>query len=143
MKKLIAILMSLALIFALSACSSDDSGSASDGKKETIGIIQFGPHGSLNNCYDGVIAGLKEAGIDDTKYNIELLNSNFDAGVSQTQANNLVNKKAKVIIAIATPSAIAAANAAADSDTPVVYCAVTDGNGKLRQHHRFFGCAQL
>lgn len=126
MKKLIAILMTLALIFALSACSSDDSGSASDGKKETIGIIQFGSHGSLNNCYDGVIAGLKEAGIDDTKYNIELLNSNFDAGVSQTQANNLVNKKAKVIIAIATPSAIAAANAAADSDTPVVYCAITD-----------------
>lgn len=87
--------MSLALIFALSACSSDNSSSASDGKKETIGIIQFGSHGSLNNCYDGVIAGLKEAGIDDTKYNIELLNSNFDAGVSQTQANNLVNKKAK------------------------------------------------
>ena len=126
MKKLIAILMSLALIFALSACSSDNSSSASDGKKETIGIIQFGSHGSLNNCYDGVIAGLKEAGIDDTKYNIELLNSNFDAGVSQTQANNLVNKKAKVIIAIATPSAMAAANAAADSDTPVVYCAITD-----------------
>ena len=37
-----------------------------------------------------------------------------------------MNKKASVIIAIATPSAVAAANAAAENDIPVVYCAITD-----------------
>lgn len=120
MKKLIAVLLSVVTLFALTACS----GGA--GEKKTIGIIQFGSHASLNNCYDGVMAGLKEAGINTDDYNVEYVNSNFDAGVSQTQANNLVNKKAAVIVAIATPSAVAAANAAADKDIPVVYCAITD-----------------
>ena len=64
--------------------------------------------------------GLEENGITEDEYNIEYVNSNFDPSVSQTQANNLVNKNAAVIIAIATPSAVAAANAAADTEVPVV-----------------------
>ena len=70
--------------------------------------------------------GLKEKGISEDDYDIQIVNSNFDPSVSQTQANNFVNQKAAVIIAIATPSAVAAANAAADKDIPVVYCAITD-----------------
>ena len=124
-KKIIAFVLTLTLVFAFAGCSSKDTSSDTSGKK-TIGIIQFGSHTSLNNCYDGIIKGLKENGINEEDYNIELLNSNFDASVSQTQANNLVNKNAAVIIAIATPSAVAAANAAADKDVPVVYCAITD-----------------
>ena len=115
-----AVLLVSVLIVSLTGCSG--------GGKRTIGIIQFGSHGSLNNCYDGVIQGLKESGINLDDYNVEYVNSNFDASVSQTQANNLVNKNAAVIIAIATPSAVAAANAAADSEIPVVYCAVTDAS---------------
>lgn len=116
-KKIIAI----ALVLMLALCTLAGCGET----KKTIGIIQFGSHASLNNCYDGIIKGLEEAGINLEEYNVERLDSNFDASVSQTQANNLVNKKAEVIIAIATPSAVAAANAA-DGDIPVVYCAVTD-----------------
>ena len=71
------------------------------------------------------MAGLEESGIDLDAYTVEYLNSNFDASVSQSQANTFVNKQAAVIIAIATPSAVAAANAA-DGKVPVVYCAVTD-----------------
>ena len=124
-KKIIAFILTLTLVLAFAGCGSKDSSSDSSAKK-TIGIIQFGSHASLNNCYDGIMKGLKENGINEEDYNIEYVNSNFDASVSQTQANNLVNKKAAVIIAIATPSAVAAANAAADQDVPVVYCAITD-----------------
>ncbi|MBQ7289215.1 MAG: ABC transporter substrate-binding protein [Clostridia bacterium] len=119
MKKLISVLIAISLITLLFAGCGKQT-------KPTIGIIQFGSHASLNNCYDGIMAGLEESGIDTTEYNIEYVNSNFDASVSQSQANTLVNKKAAVILAIATPSAVAAANAAADKDVPVVYCAVTD-----------------
>ena len=119
-KKIITFILTLTIIFAFAGCASDTS------EKKTIGIIQFGSHASLNNCYDGIMHGLKENGINEEDYNIEYVNSNFDASVSQTQANNLVNKKASVIIAIATPSAVAAANAAAENDIPVVYCAITD-----------------
>lgn len=117
---LILVLSSLILsLFCFNSCGNS---------KPTVGIIQFGSHASLNNCYDGIIKGLTENGIDLDSYNVEYVNSNFDASVSQTQANTIVNKNASVIIAIATPSAIAAANAAADSDIPVVFCAVTDGS---------------
>lgn len=119
-KKIITFILTLTILFAFTGCASDTS------EKKTIGIIQFGSHASLNNCYDGIMQGLKENGINEEDYNIEYVNSNFDASVSQTQANNLVNKKAAVIIAIATPSAVAAANAAAENDIPVVYCAITD-----------------
>ena len=121
MKKIFAIVLAVCLCLSFTGCGKKN-------KKSTIGIIQFGSHASLNNCYDGVMEGLKEKGINPDDYNIEYLNSNFDASVSQTQAKNLVNKNAKVIIAIATPSAIAAANAAADKDIPVVYCAITDAS---------------
>lgn len=124
-KKIIAFVVTLTLVFAFAGCGSKD-GSSDTSKKQTIGIIQFGSHASLNNCYDGIIKGLKDNSINEDDYNIEYVNSNFDASVSQTQANNLVNKKAAVIIAIATPSAVAAANAAADNGVPVVYCAITD-----------------
>ena len=110
-KRVFVIAMIVVMMLCLAACGES---------KPTIGIIQFGSHGSLNNCYDGVMQGLEEAGIDPDAYTVEYVNSNFDASVSQTQANNLVNKKAEVIIAIATPSAVAAATAA-DGDVPVVY----------------------
>lgn len=124
MKKVLSLFAALVLIFALSACT----GGSESADKPIIGIIQFGSHGSLNNCYDGIIAGLKENGINPDDYTVEYVNSNFDTTVSQSQAKKLVNENAAVIIGIATPSAAAAANAAADSDIPVVYCAVTDSS---------------
>lgn len=118
MKKLLSVLVVFTMLIAmLAGCGNS---------KKTIGIIKFGSHASLDNCYDGIVKGLEESGINLDDYNVEYLNSNFDPSVSQTQANNLVNKNADVILAIATPSAVAAANAAADNDIPVVYCAVTD-----------------
>ncbi len=137
MKKFFSLLLTLSLLslplLAFASCSKS---------KPTIGIIQFGSHASLNNCYDGVIEGLKENGINLDDYNVEYLNSNFDAGVSLTQANTLVNKNASVIIAIATPSAIAAANAAADHSTPVVYCAVTDSS-VMSNYHNITGSSDI
>ena len=128
-KKLFAFVLTLVLALSFVSCGNSES---TENKEETakknIGIIQFGSHASLNNCYDGIIKGLEESGINLEECNIELLNSNFDPSVSQSQANTLVNKKVDVIIAIATPSAVAAANAAADKDIPVVYCAITDAS---------------
>lgn len=120
-KKILCAVLTFTIIAVFAGC-----GKGAESGKKTIGIIQFGSHASLNNCYDGVMKGLKEKGITEEEYKIEYVNSNFDASVSQTQANNFVNKNAEVIIAIATPSAVAAANAAAESEVPVVYCAVTD-----------------
>ena len=115
--KIIIVIVLLLSVVTLNACSS---------KKEVIGIIQFGEHDSLNDCYEGIIKGLKAELKDDfDKYEIDLQNSNFDASTSAAQANTFVSKNAKIITAIATPSAMAAATAAKGA-IPVVYCAVSD-----------------
>lgn len=120
MKKIISVML-VALLLVATCLSFAACGSS----KPTIAIIQFGSHASLNNCYDGILQGLEENGIVLEDYNVEHVISNFDPQLSQTQANSFVNARADVIIAIATPSAVAAATAA-DGDIPVVYCAVTD-----------------
>lgn len=115
----IIIAMGVASVFAFSACNSNKIG--------TIGIIQFGTHESLNDCYNGILLGLKEElGEDFDKYEIIRDNSNFDPSTSAAQANELVGKNVNIIGAIATPSAMAAAAAASESNIPVIYCAVSD-----------------
>ena len=94
-------------------------------QKHTIGIIQFGNHPSLNNCYDGIVKGLKEGNINMDDYEIDLKISNFDSSVSAAQANAFSNKNVDIIGAIATPSALAAASAV-DGKVPVVYTAISD-----------------
>ncbi|MDR0889822.1 MAG: ABC transporter substrate-binding protein [Oscillospiraceae bacterium] len=122
MKKILAVFLAVltltASLLALSSCGNS---------KKTITIIQFGSHGSLNNCYDGIKAGLEESGINLDDYTVDYVNSNFDSTLSQTQATAAVNGKSAVIIAIATPSAVAAATAS-DGEIPVVYCAITDSS---------------
>ena len=123
MKRTLSLIITLAMLalatLGLAACTEE---------KPVVGIIQFGSHGSLNNCYTGITQALAAAGITSEGYTIEHLDSNFDPSVSQSQANTLVNRGARVIIAIATPSAVAAANAAADNGIPVVFCAITDAS---------------
>ena len=103
--------------FLMSGCNFD---------KKTIGIIQFGTHESLNDCYNGIVKGLEnELGDQFKNYVVERQNSNFDASLSAAQANTFVSKNVDIIGAIATPSAMAAASAAKGS-IPVVYCAVSD-----------------
>ena len=121
MKKLFKTLfMSAALLagsLSFTACNSH---------KKTIGIIQFGTHESLNDCYKGMLAGLSDVlGEEFNNYTIDHQNSNFDASSSAAQANTFVSKRASIIGAIATPSAMAAASAAKGT-IPVVYCAVSD-----------------
>ena len=112
--------MSAALLagsLSFTACNSN---------KKTIGIIQFGTHESLNDCYNGMVDGLKEELKDEfDNYVIDRQNSNFDASSSAAQANTFVSKRVSIIGAIATPSAMAAASAAKGT-IPVVYCAVSD-----------------
>lgn len=122
LKKLLTVILSVVLCIASVTCFAGCGDS-----KPVIGIIQFGSHDSLNNCYNGIIEGLKkQINLDD--YTVEYVNSNFTAETSLAQAQKMVNSNAKVIIAIATPSAIQAATAATGKDVPVVYCAVTDAS---------------
>ena len=98
-----------------------------DEESVTIGISQFAEHGSLDNCREGFLEGLKEAGYEEGKnLTVEYQNSQADTGSAATIADSFVNKKVDLICAIATPSAMSAYNSAMDADIPVIYTAITD-----------------
>ena len=93
----------------------------------TIGIEQFAEHGSLDNCREGFLEGLKEEGIEEGKnLTIKINNAASDMGTTAQIAQSFVSDGVDLICAIATPSAQAAYNAAIDSEIPVIYTAVTN-----------------
>lgn len=93
----------------------------------TIGIQQFAEHGSLDNCREGFLEGLKEEGIEEGKnLTVEYKNAVADMGTAGQISNSFVSSKVDLICGIATPSAQSCYNAAMESEIPVIYTAVTD-----------------
>jgi len=117
LNKLLALILSLVLVFSLTAASAETL---------TIGIAQFAEHPSLDNCREGFIAGLAEAGYaegDNVKFIVH--NAQADMGLTQQIAQQLA-QECDLVCAIATPMAQAAVNACMDNGKPVIYTAVSD-----------------
>ena len=120
------LLLSLFIIFctclSLSACGTGQSA-----EKTTIGISQFAQHASLDNCREGFLRGLAEEGyVEGENLTLDYQNANADMAVAAQIAVNFVGKNYDLIMAIATPAAMHAYNAARDTEIPVIYTAISD-----------------
>lgn len=119
-----ALVMAAAVFAACSKQAEGQEGGAQSGKQSyTVGVIQFGSHPSLDNCYAGLEEELLASGLQIT---IDRQDGNFDSSSCDTIAKNMVAKNYDLIIGIATPAAGSAYSAAANTDIPVVFCAVSD-----------------
>ena len=121
MKKVLALIVvtSLALFVAFGA-------SAEQTKTYTIGIAQFAEHPSLDNCREGFIQGLAEAGfVEGQNVTFVVQNAQADMGMAQQIAAQMAGE-CDLVCAIATPMAQAAFNACMDKGIPVIYSAVSD-----------------
>ncbi|MDF2942880.1 MAG: hypothetical protein K0S01_1738 [Herbinix sp.] len=120
-KKIIVSLLLVSMATALVGC----------GKKDdvfTIGVNQFVTHAALDASYQGFVDALNDAGyIDGENIKIDLQNAQADQPTANTIATKLVNDNNDLILAIATPSAQAVANAT--KDIPILVTAVTDPAG--------------
>ncbi|MDO4294347.1 MAG: ABC transporter substrate-binding protein [Eubacteriales bacterium] len=96
----------------------------------TIGISQFAEHGSLDNCREGFLEGLKEAGIEEG-VNLTVLydNAQADTATAGLISDSYVSEGVDMICAIATPAAMSAYNSCMDTEIPVIYTAVSDPVG--------------
>ena len=140
-KKILAIVLALAMVFALAACSSSSEPAAEpeepaeNSETETkamprIGILQFAPHASLDNCYNGIVEGLAAAGyVDGDTCTIDFVNGMGEGETNSMAAQKFVTDGCDVIVAIATPAATAAYAAAKDAGIPVVFSAVSSPTG--------------
>ncbi len=122
MKKLVVFVLVIAVaISAMAGCGAKEE------DKITIGIGQFAEHGSLDNCREGFLAGLAEAGyVEGEQIEVLLENAQADTGTAGQIANNFVSNKVDLICAIATPMAQSAFGAVKNTDIPVIFTAVTD-----------------
>ena len=121
-KRLIAIVLVAAMaITLLAGCSSKE-------KVFKIGVNQYVTHAALDASYKGFVDALADAGyVDGEKIKIDLENAQADQSTANTIATKLVNDNNDLILAIATPSAQAVANAT--KDIPILVTAVTDPAG--------------
>ena len=117
MKRIISVIVCIALILAAAVSFAETY---------TIGIGQFAQHGSLDNCYQGFIEGLAEAGlVEGENLKIDLQNAQADMGIAQQIAAQFAGAKVDMMVGIATPMAQACYNAAAGA-IPTIFTAVTD-----------------
>lgn len=131
MKKFFALILALVMILALCACSSSPVEEAPanepSGDIPVIGISQYGEHPSLDNCREGFLMGLEEAGLKEgVDYEYLYQNAGFDDNIAIQIAQNFSAKDVALMVGIATNSATACFAAAEDKNIPVVFNAITD-----------------
>lgn len=130
MKKILAAGLCAAVTLPFLAGCSSDSGKGTTGESGSktlkIGIVQYATHPSLDNCYDGLMQGLKEAGFTEDKVTFKLENAQGKSEVADQAARNMAASNYDMLIGIATPAAISAYSAARTADIPVVFCAASD-----------------
>ncbi|MDP4152835.1 MAG: ABC transporter substrate-binding protein [Bacillota bacterium] len=133
-KKLMALALCGCIAVTLSACGTNSTKNTTDGNNAAttktsykIGVIQFAPHPSLDNCYKGLVEGLKESGLTEgDNLTIDFQNAQGDVGNADLQAKNMVTSKYNLLVGIATPAAMSAYGAAKDNNIPVIFSAVSD-----------------
>ena len=118
MKRIVSIILTAAVLFTFAAAALAET--------YTIGIGQFAQHGSLDNCYQGFLAGLAEAGIvEGDNLKIDFQNAQADMGIAQQIAAQFASGRVDMMVGIATPMAQACYNAASGR-IPTIFTAVTD-----------------
>ena len=131
-KKVLSVILAAVCTMGLMAgCGAEGSkGSTQSGAKGdsyTVGISQFAEHGSLDNCREGFLEGLKEEGIEEGKnLKVDYQNAQTDTGTASTIADSFVSEKVDMICA----NNLKVAGAGFGVDTNKVTLLYADGTKK-------------
>lgn len=132
MKRRMAATVLVGIALAVSGCTAGGSPEATESASGgtaplQVGIAQIVAHPSLDALHDGFIEGMAQAGWDESKGNVvyESANAQGDQSTLALIANNFAEKD--LVVAIATPTAQAMAQAV--TDKPIFFAGVTDPVG--------------
>lgn len=98
----------------------------------TVGIVQYMDHASLNQIAEYLEKGLDEKGEElgvTFEYADYIVNGQGDSSVITQGLAQLKDDGVDVVVCIATPTATAAQSTFEDTDTPIIFSAVTDPVG--------------
>ena len=122
MKKLLTLILALAMALSLVACGSSDKKDDSGEKTYTVGVVQLVQHEALDAATKGFTDALKEALGD--KVNVVVKNASGDSNTCGTIVNGFLADNVDLIMANASPALQAAASAT--STVPILGTSVTD-----------------
>lgn len=126
MKKLFAVVLAVAMLFALAACG----GPAADDGTYKVAIIKQMDHASLDEIANAVAARLDAIAAEKgVTIEYEITSGQGDQTILKQLGDQAIADGADAIIPIATTAAQIAALCAEDTQTPVVYAAVSDPAG--------------
>lgn len=115
----LSVIILVAAAFAASGCGGKDD------PDYRIGITQISEHPALDSARQGFVDALADEGfVDGKNIAINFKSAQGDMPTTTTIAEGFAADKVDLVLAIATPSAQAAANVI--SDIPVLFTAVTD-----------------
>lgn len=126
MKKLLSLIMVLAMLTSFAACSSQSADNQTPTTSDTVynvGLLQLVEHPSLDEIRTAIVDEIEAQGYGDI-IKIDYENGQNDGSTMNTIAQKFVSNGDDAIIAIATPAAQSVA--AATQDIPIIFSAVTD-----------------
>lgn len=105
--------------------AGEKSSSAAGKDSYKIAISQYVEHPSLDATREGFMAALKDAGlVEKENLTVDYNNAQADSANNMSIAQKIAGEKYDLVLAIATPPAIAVAGQVKDS--PILFAAVTD-----------------
>ncbi len=136
-RKVIAGVLAAVMCLALAACGSEAAAPAADTAADsqakttyTIGLCNYVDDASLNQIVDNIQTRLAEIGEEKgVEFNVLYDNCNADASVMEQIISDYLADKVDLMIGVATPVAMRMQTATEDSQTPVVFSAVSDPVG--------------
>lgn len=130
-KKIIAVISAIAIIFSFAACAkNNDNSTFSDVKTYKVGICNYVDDASLNQIVENIQSQLEKAGTENNvKFDVTVQNCNADASVMNQIISDFIANSVDLMVGVATPVAVAMQAATEDKNIPVVFAAVSDPVG--------------
>ncbi len=142
MKKIITLILALAMVMSLAACGSDagdetqteaqgesqeESQASESGESYKIGICNYVDDASLNQIVDSINERIDEIE-EERGVTIEVLydNCNADSSVLSQIISDFIYEEVDLMVAVATPVAMSMQAATEENGIPVVFAAVSD-----------------
>lgn len=129
MKKIVSLVAALAMTASLAACSNSDQQSGDDADTYKVAVVKQMDHASLDEIANAITAQLDAIAAENhIKIEYEVYSGQGEQTVLKQIGDQAVAEGVDAIIPIATLAAQVMAVCAEDTQTPVVFAAVSDPN---------------